>query len=576
MTVENLNINVNTNADSAAEKIRSLSSALDKVQGAAKNAGSSSSAVAKGVKAVGQAAKNTNKPLSTFLSSIKRIAFYRFIRGIIKSITQSFSEGLEKAYLFSSKMSGEGNRFAQSMDRLTSASNAMKGQLGSAFIGLVAAVEPILMRLIDLVTRVADAVSQLFAAFTGGTYLKATATAAQFSDAMAKGAGSAKEWKNQIMGFDEINRLEAPSGGGGSSSNPLEGFEMKDTPIADWAIKVKDIMVEVFGELKGLWEELKDGFISTWENLKKHIDFKKFFEDMVKVLRGVVQLVTGILSGDWAKAFEGAANIVSGVVGIINSLLDWLGSIVDNLFGWISGLVDSFFAWVYQKTGLKLTSLHTLIKNTVENVRTFLSNTIQNAKTILTGLTDFLGGLFTGNWKRMWQGLVTIAEGVVNQIINTLVTMINSFANGLNWLLDKVDWGIQKLGGQGIEWRANTLTVPTVSFGGGAYNSQPVISRHTGIQEFASGGFPDAGLFIAGESGPELVGTMGGRTAVSNNDQIVEGIRAGVYDAVVAAMANGNNSTPIPVEIDGRRIAEILYPYNRQVNTRHGVSLINA
>lgn len=49
---------------------------------------------------------------------------------------------------------------------------------------------------------------------------------------------------------------------------------------------------------------------------------------------------------------------------------------------------------------------------------------------------------------------------------------------------------------------------------------------------FASGGFPDRGqLFLARETGAELVGSIGGRTAVANNDQIVEGITEGVRDA---------------------------------------------
>ena len=50
---------------------------------------------------------------------------------------------------------------------------------------------------------------------------------------------------------------------------------------------------------------------------------------------------------------------------------------------------------------------------------------------------------------------------------------------------------------------------------------------------FANGGFPDAGqLFIAREAGAEMVGSMGGHTAVANNDQIVEGIREGVEAAM--------------------------------------------
>ena len=58
--------------------------------------------------------------------------------------------------------------------------------------------------------------------------------------------------------------------------------------------------------------------------------------------------------------------------------------------------------------------------------------------------------------------------------------------------------------------------------------------KNMNIAQFASGGFPDYGqLFIARENGAgaELVGQIGNRTAVANNDQIVEGIKGGVESA---------------------------------------------
>lgn len=59
---------------------------------------------------------------------------------------------------------------------------------------------------------------------------------------------------------------------------------------------------------------------------------------------------------------------------------------------------------------------------------------------------------------------------------------------------------------------------------------------------YADGGFPDVGqVFIAREAGPEMVGTIGGHTAVANNDQIVSGITSGVYQAVLQALRDGGN-----------------------------------
>lgn len=67
---------------------------------------------------------------------------------------------------------------------------------------------------------------------------------------------------------------------------------------------------------------------------------------------------------------------------------------------------------------------------------------------------------------------------------------------------------------------------------------------------YAGGGFPGMGeMFVARENGPELVGRMGNSSAVANNGQIVEGIKSGVYDAVVSAFSQfrtgGNEQTPI-------------------------------
>ncbi|MCC8023380.1 MAG: hypothetical protein LIO46_06365, partial [Clostridiales bacterium] len=68
------------------------------------------------------------------------------------------------------------------------------------------------------------------------------------------------------------------------------------------------------------------------------------------------------------------------------------------------------------------------------------------------------------------------------------------------------------------------------------------------IEMKANGGFVGTGqLFLAREAGPELVGTMNGRTAVANNDQIVESVSNGVYRAVMSAMGGGQGEQIIQV-----------------------------
>lgn len=63
------------------------------------------------------------------------------------------------------------------------------------------------------------------------------------------------------------------------------------------------------------------------------------------------------------------------------------------------------------------------------------------------------------------------------------------------------------------------------------------ITYPNGFSTYAKGGFPAKGqMFIANEAGPEMVGTMDGKTAVANNNQITAGIAAAVYPAVYGAM----------------------------------------
>ena len=93
---------------------------------------------------------------------------------------------------------------------------------------------------------------------------------------------------------------------------------------------------------------------------------------------------------------------------------------------------------------------------------------------------------------------------------------------------------------------------------------------------YAQGGFPDVGeMFIAREAGPELVGSIGRKTAVANNDQIVSGIESGVYRAVMAANSTnkgGSQTIRIINEIDGDKVGEKVIQYHNGKVIQTGVS----
>lgn len=117
-----------------------------------------------------------------------------------------------------------------------------------------------------------------------------------------------------------------------------------------------------------------------------------------------------------------------------------------------------------------------------------------------------------------------------------------------------------------IETKANFVTGGhAIMADGGLYKNgswKPITAAANG------GSFSTGQMFIAREAGPELVGTIGGSTAVMNNNQIVSSVSAGVYSAVVAAMARagGNNKQPIfNIYVGGKRITDVVI---EEVNNR--------
>ena len=112
-------------------------------------------------------------------------------------------------------------------------------------------------------------------------------------------------------------------------------------------------------------------------------------------------------------------------------------------------------------------------------------------------------------------GGMAIFKAVTGDIPGAILSALGAVGNFAG---DIFGWVGDAFGGV-VDWVGNAI--------GG------VVDFFKGIFGFASGGFPDAGqLFIAREAGAEMVGSLGGHTAVANNDQIVEGIREGVEAAM--------------------------------------------
>lgn len=178
------------------------------------------------------------------------------------------------------------------------------------------------------------------------------------------------------------------------------------------------------------------------------------------------------------------------------------------------------------------------------DIGTTLIGTISSGLNIFKSFKDIIGG--TTDTTKFLTQVLNINKGV--QISNTAVTATaGATASSTALSVLAFGGGVLALGaGVLLAGMALALLAKTV------FNFLKLTGMNTNgvkasdfdlsfsVPGLASGGFPSMGqMFIAREAGPELVGTIGGRNAVVNNNQIVESVSAGVYRAVKSALSGG-------------------------------------
>lgn len=208
----------------------------------------------------------------------------------------------------------------------------------------------------------------------------------------------------------------------------------------------------------------------------------------------------------------------------------------------------------------------------------FVVNSIKKVVSVITGILSgaliVLGVLLCLSGAGVGLGLAVLAAGLslsyaawtlddnpitrfVRQMANSIIGLVNGVIDAINDMFHIQFNGLSVMG---------ITLIP-------AFDIRLVDIPH--IPFFEDGGFPNEGqLFIAREAGAEMVGAMGHRTAVANNDQIVEGISAGVSianDGVIAAiyaLLNVVEEKDFSVNIGDNQIGESYDRYNRARGVR--------
>ena len=462
----------------------------------------------KSTKKANNSSKNYNKGLRGLLRTAKQFLIFGTFFTIQRQISQAFQEGTQNLYQYSKAIDG---KFAQSMDRLATSFLYLKNAIGAAVAPIINAVTPALESLIDTVAEFGNKLAETFAALTGATtFKKAIKSHKEYAEAV-------NQTNNALAKFDEINNITTSKG-----KDELDYGSMFETAKVNVEFKnLNDLGKQLARKLNEQVKKLDEADIGKKIGTKINgaldfangfistFDFGKFSTTLFTEITDFIETI------NWDSLGELFSSSMVGVIDFLTSAVEWLGDTknIDTLTQGIIGFIDGV---EFDKIG---ESFGRLLKKAVVSGIKLLFKIPEWVRDIKKSLTKALSELIDG-----------VIEGIF----------------GDNWFSKYLKFS----------------TKTSIKVGG-----------FLSGRGFANGGYPASGeMFIARENGiPEMVGSIGGRTAVANNDQIVDAVSIGVYNAVVDAMSrSGGNKQPTIVQINGREVFRAVQDESTSYRKRTG------
>lgn len=403
---------------------------------------------------------------------------------------------------------------------------------GAVFTKVIGAVLPYVNAFVMALTNVFKWIAKLVG-FNLGDYnfLAASSAASEFEEELASVTDTSEELQKSLAGFDEINLLGSQTASDTDSllgdlaitkaledamagyNNLLSEADTKASQIADSIMSWLGFTQQVdskTGEINWTYAGSNKAINFIVESFKflsdaigevgkfardNKIDLEDVFNVLIVFFEFLMAYKIIALLGNFVTPWTLLGIAIAGVVTYADDIRDWFDSLT----------------WIEQKSVGVITALLG-IAMAVAAVNIALTGGL-SAKTILAGFAGL--------------GLATFGVGLATGIIGGESSSTNSDFN----LLDPK----YSYANTGIPLRSDNET--------SVFN--PLNSNYlNGITFRANGGFVNSGeLFVAREAGAEMVGSIGGRTAVANNDQIVAAVSQGVASAVSSVIGNGSNQT---------------------------------
>ena len=407
---------------------------------------------------VKKATKENNTFLAQLTRSVKNIAFYRIVRGVIKSITNAAKESANAMAIWSQQFdTGATGAIASFNDNISSiASNLL-----FARNAITAAVEPIISALTPAFNMLASAIANAFnmlshflSALTGRSfYNKAIKNNVNYANSLKSGSKAQKAF---LAGFDELEVVQSSQGGGAGGTLGVDPSAMWErSEVEDSMKNLTEPFRAALDRMRAIWDEHSEGLKSAagnlWQsigNLAKTADtsfFENFFgegrigallfndaltllEDTMNDLSIVINNIIAPFASGFIQGFSDAATV------IYKFIREALGPVYDkiqDIFGFIDEHGDTI-SKISEKIGY------------VAGVIAAVIAAIMAAKVAISAVTVVIGVLTNP------VGLVITAIAALIAIFVKLYDESEEFRNFVNGI---IQWAQEIIPGiiQGIQ-----------------------------------------------------------------------------------------------------------------------------
>lgn len=330
--------------------------------------------------------------------------------------------------------------------------------------------------------------------------------------------------------------------------NTLQPIETVITAIADaWQIAMDELIAMYDAHIKPFFGSLASGLSEILT-----VFLNAYNSYIVPVLDQLAAKISEIMAGPVGDAIHNAIELIGKIVDVLKLL-------------WESVLVP-LVEFIIGNVAPQIASALSIVGNVFLELFASVAEVVAGILKALGGVIDFIVGVFTGDWKRAWEGIKNIFKGVLEALvgiakvpINGVIALINGMIRGiisgvntaigvLNHLKIKVPNWVPKIGGSTWGFTIPTMTAPQI----------PYLAKGTVVPR-------NAGEFAA------ILGDNKRETEVVSP---LSTMKQAMMEALRESGNNGGNSPQyITLNIDGHEFIRWLRDQNGQYRNRTGFGI---